>query len=170
MPEMQKCLLGQKEMIKEYLIQCVELVKKSNLNKLGNYFSLDDFVLQNGQIFKVGKFPKDIRRGEMKQCYRNAVMLLAEKSSYLYVEGYAMGIIPALHAWCIDKKGNVIDPTWPDGKEYFGVIFKRSFTLQKILKEGKTGFIDNWEQGWPLLKLDPKIWKGQLNNTPIALT
>lgn len=146
--------------LQKYLIQCVKLVKKNNLTKLGNYFSLEDFVLQNGQIFKkIGKFPKDIRRGKMKQCYRNAVMLLAEKSSYFYVEGYAIGVIPTLHAWCINKKGEVIDPTWPDGKEYFGVIFKRDFTLQKIFKEGKTGFIDDWQAGWPLLKLNPKIYK-----------
>jgi hypothetical protein len=49
--------------------------------------------------------------------------MLAQDNDLIYVEGFAVGVFPTLHGWCVDDAGNVIDPTWPDGrgKEYYGV-------------------------------------------------
>lgn len=151
--------------LQEYLKAWIKLSKKSGHKNIGNYSCFEEFVYRNGQPFKTQISPKSLKRGRMKECYRNALMLMLDNPSYLYVEGYATGIIPVMHAWCIDKKGNVIDPTWADGKEYFGVIFKRSYALEQALKDGKVGLIDNWQAEWPLLRLEPSIWKETLNKT-----
>lgn len=145
-------------MIKEYLRKTVEFSKRTKLNKLGEYISIDDFIYQNGLYFKPKLLPKGIIQGRMKECYKNAALLAMEKPNYFYVEGIACGIIPVLHAWCVDKDKNVIDPTWPDGKEYFGVIIKKEFLFKQTVKWG-FGLIDNWKNGWPLLTLDKKEWR-----------
>ena len=151
--------------IQKYLEQIIKITKKRHCSKIGDYFCFEEFVLRNGQFFKSQISPKSLKRGRMKECYRNALMLMLDNPSYFYIEGYAAGIIPAMHAWCVDKKGNVIDPTWPDGKEYFGVIFKRSYALEQAIKNGRVGLIDNWQAEWPLLRLEPSIWKETLNKT-----
>lgn len=145
-------------MIKEYLKQTVEFSKRAKLNKLGDYISIYDFILQNGLYFKIKPLPKGIIQGKMKECYKNAALLSLEKPNYFYAEGIACGIIPVLHAWCVDKDKNVIDPTWSDGKEYFGVIIKKGFLFKQVEKCG-FGLIDDWKNRWPLLTLDKKIWK-----------
>lgn len=60
------------------------------------------------------------------QCYQNAYRLM-DNRSMTYCEGYAAikGLgIPIAHAWVVDSDGFVIDPTWKDGTEYFGVRFE----------------------------------------------
>lgn len=145
-------------MIKEYLKATVELSKQAKLNKLGGYISIYDFIYQNGLYFNPKPLPKGIIRGQMKECYKNAALLTLEKPKLFYVEGIACGVIPVLHAWCTDKDKNVVDPTWPDGKEYFGVIIKKCFLFKQVEKCG-FGLIDDWRNRWPLLTLDKKLWK-----------
>ena len=56
--------------------------------------------------------------------------------------------IPVLHAWNVDAEGSVIDSTWePVGSIYFGVIFPVS-----IVRGAKTSVLDDWENGWPVLR------------------
>lgn len=148
-----------KSIIKQYLAQEIELIKRTHHTKIGNYWSISEFIYKNGEMFQPNSFPKNLRRGNMKECYRNATLLVIGHPQYSYVEGYAMNIIPTMHAWCIDKKGKVIDPTWNDGKEYFGVAFNRDFLFKSITKAKRYGLIDSWQEGWPLLKLNKKIWK-----------
>lgn len=143
-------------MIKTYLKQSIEIVKRGNFKKLGGYYNMEEFVYRNGRLFKIK--PHNIKRGPMKECYRNAALLSIQDPKYYYVEGYAMGIIPAMHAWCIDKDKNVIDPTWPDGREYFGVVFKESYLFKHMEKYKRYGLIDNWQNEWPLFKLNKSIW------------
>ena len=147
--------------MKKYLEEIVKLKRraygKNILNKIGDYYCLEDFVLKNGQLFEPKMLPKKVRRGLMKECFRNAALLSME-TSYQYVEGYALSIIPTIHAWCTDKKGRVIDPTWEDGKEYYGIIFKDSYLLKYLLKYKRYGLLENWENAYPLLTLDKKEW------------
>ena len=150
-------------MLKKYLKQSIEFTKRSRLRKIGNYHSMDEFIYKNGIFCKFKPLPKDIRRGPMRQCYKNATMLAVDRSEYFYVEGIARGVIPTMHAWCIDKDRNVIDPTWDDGKEYYGVVFKEIYLLDHIAKYERCGLIDDYQNEWPVLRLNKKIWKEELN-------
>lgn len=71
--------------------------------------------------------PEPPARGPMKECFRNAGWL-SRTTRLHYVEGYAVRgrlMLPLAHAWCVDDDGRVYDPTWPDGTDYFGVVFER---------------------------------------------
>jgi hypothetical protein len=73
-------------------------------------------------------------------------------SNLFYAEGFAVGAIPVLHAWNVTKDGVVVDSTWDNGMEYFGVIFKQSFVFETLLSRERYGIIDNMEQNFPLLR------------------
>ena len=138
--------------MKEYLEKMIEMIKNIRKNNEFPYSCFEEFVLKNGKQFKNHQ-DQHIRYGRMKECYRNAYRF-AEAKSLIYVEGYATfsGIgLPVLHAWCADKEGNVYDPTWKKGDEYYGVPFDMSFVRKTILRTKKFGVIDNWEMGFPLL-------------------
>lgn len=93
----------------------------------------------------------DYPKGTIKECFRNAY-LLAVEHNLIYYEGYAMGVIPVLHAWCLDKDFHVIDTTWETGTEYFGVFFSIKYVSKVLLERKSYGVIDNWEMKWPLLR------------------
>lgn len=159
--------MKQKEFsMKEYLKQIVELYQQmynqNKRNKIGDYYCLEDFILKNGQPFEISPLPKNIKRGAMKECFRNSAMLAMENADYFYAEGFAFSIIPTIHGWCANREGKAIDPTWDDGKEYFGVIFKRDYLFKYLLKYKRYGLIENWENGYPLLRLDKKIWQQKI--------
>lgn len=100
----------------------------------------------------------------------------------VYVEGYASGIIPIHHGWVsINNKvidltmrvyevidGNIERKVkthkhrrWPDrvlgvlprGREYMGVSFSRNEVLKNMVATKMyQSLIDNWQDGFPLLK------------------
>ena len=94
--------------------------------------------------------------GRPRECFRNATNLALRKPDlYTYVEGYAVNIwiptSPVAHAWCIDSQNFVVDPTWEEGTEYFGVAFRHDY-LRRILKGKRDyGLIDNHEMNYPLV-------------------
>lgn len=62
-----------------------------------------------------------VPKAPVKRCFRNAYEL-ARRRGLRYAEGFAAGIIPVLHAWCLDDAGHIADPTWRErGAVYFGV-------------------------------------------------
>ena len=137
--------------LQEYLKQHVQLVNQHRCKQeRWKYSCMEDFILHNGREMQVNPTVKTLRRGKMKECFKNAYEL-ALHEGLIYCEGYALSIIPTLHAWCIDKDGNVIDPTWTDGKEYFGIPFDLEIVSKIILKRGKFGIIDSWDIGFPFL-------------------
>jgi hypothetical protein len=78
-----------------------------------------------------------------------------------YVEGLAYcGLIPTLHAWCVDADGNVYDPTWRWGTghydvehgELLGVPMSLDFVRETVLTRERYGVLDNFEQGYPVLR------------------
>ena len=75
---------------------------------------------------------------------------MARETGLSYVEGYAHSIIPVLHAWVTDGK-NALDPTWDNGKKYYGVIFPFWYVTKILLKRKAYGVIDCWELDFPLL-------------------
>lgn len=146
-----------------------ELEMLLNLKKSGgvvtregyHYLTLEDFVLQEGKEYDELISPKWMKPGEMRYCYQNAFDLVSSygtSKGLTYCEGYARTEFFAMnHAWCVDSKGRIIDPTWVDrGTAYYGVIMDWRYVFETMLGSGMYGILDNWKQGWPILK---KKWK-----------
>lgn len=136
--------------LRTYLEMMAKIVPNQDKNGF-KHASVAHFLLSEA-IF-CNPIPRDssIIQGEMKMCFRNAYNLAAANSSYVYVEGYAVSMIPTLHAWCIDENKNVIDPTWTDGTAYFGVPFSLKYVNSVILSRQIWGVIDNWNDRFPLI-------------------
>lgn len=143
--------------IRERLRQSAAIVRanpgaKSEF-RFGSYYEL---VLKYGQHFKPQPLPKHIRRGKMGDCYMNAFRISGPPKfagqGLIYCEGYATsGPFVIEHAWCVDPKtGCVIDPTWANGTEYFGVPFDFTFVCKTIARKGTSGVF--WDRDNPLLK------------------
>jgi hypothetical protein len=85
--------------------------------------------------------------GKLGYCYQNALRAIADDPSLTYVEGYAIATeipVPLEHAWCVDTRGVVWDPTWntstahkPEVIQYFGMLMHPRF-VSKI--NGITGY------------------------------
>lgn len=146
---------------KEYLEQIVKLKKSMVKPKDFIYLGAEDFVLKEGREFKVNyrklnKYPM----GEVKQCYQNAFNLALAYPELIYVEGFASTVIPTMHAWVIDQKGVVYDPTWSmkERKEeyrptgYYGVPFSLKQCWEVMGQSNHYGVLDAWQAGWPLYK------------------
>lgn len=99
---------------------------------------------------------------KIKSCYYNCMKGMYPKK-YKYFEGYvAMKKIPIPleHAWLVNKKGEVIDPTLiinsPNDSdrtdsEYFGVEIDKFWLTKKCLKNKKSG---PYLLEWVLEKID----------------
>ena len=120
------------------------------------YTSEADFILKNGRSFDAAPLPRGVRMGSPRECFRNAASLALRKPKlYTYVEGYAVNRWIALHtvahAWCVGSDNLVVDPTWDEGTEYFGVPFRHDY-LRRVLGARKNyGLIDNPEMDFPLV-------------------
>ena len=122
------------------------------------YGSMDEMLLALGRSFTPAPLPKGVRRGRMKMCYMNAANLVMDNPELVYCEGYAAGILPVMHAFCVTRKGAVVDPTWKDGTEYFGVPIKREFLRKTLLRNKVYGVLDDWKNEWPLCRLPSSEW------------
>lgn len=110
-----------------------------------------DFLLRHGQVFPVRAMPPDVPMGLPRRCFSNAAELaLRERDRFLYCEGYALAVIPTAHAWCLDRDGFVVDPTWPAGEQYWGVAFRADYLYRTLLQNRQTGLLMNYAGGWPL--------------------
>jgi hypothetical protein len=113
------------------------------------------FVLDQGLAFTPAALPASVARGELHACYKNALELAVfYPEDFFYVEGFAYGVcIPVAHAWCVDRQGHVIEPTWPDvGREYLGVPLDITYVRRVTLQQKRYGIIDNWMSDWPILQ------------------
>ena len=119
--------------------------------RFGNY---EQLVLEYGQHFTPKPLPPDVELGEKKQCFANALWLSYGRRDLIYCEGFASSGVAVMHAWCVDKAGNVVDPTW-SGRvaetEYFGIPFRTRWVIRLMAQKEQTGVIDNWEHDLPLL-------------------
>jgi hypothetical protein len=123
------------------------------------YHNIEHFVLLNGRPFRPAPFPKGMRRCPLKSCFGNSHRL-AERKRLIYVEGYAVtvtGGLAVLHAWCCDDSGAVIDPTWGQGSEYFGVPLDLPYVRQNTSNENMS-VLDQWERQWPIFNDPPEQW------------
>jgi hypothetical protein len=74
------------------------------------------FVRLYGADSEPKRLPEGFQRGERNCCFANAFRLARARSGLSYVEGFGTlwGSDTSLHrhAWCVDDRGQVIDPTW----------------------------------------------------------
>jgi hypothetical protein len=100
-------------MIREFLQTMVRARKELGARVKGYRFCcIEEFVCEYGREFAPAPLPDRLRKGLPRHCYHNAYHL-ARKHGLVYVEGYAAGLIPVLHAWCCAPGSTqVIDPTW----------------------------------------------------------
>jgi hypothetical protein len=121
------------------------------------YASEADFILKHGRAFEWRALPHGVRMGVPRQCFRNAVRLALRKPRfYTYVEGYAINTWvaehPVAHAWCVDPEHFVVDTTWEEGSDYFGVPFRAEYVRRMAgARRMDYPLIDNEEMGFPLL-------------------
>lgn len=114
-----------------------------------------EILLERGQPFEGHPLPARIRKGLKRQCYANAGRLVVDRPLELfYVEGYGMspGLPPLAHAWCVDKAGRVIDPTWDNPADcfYFGARISHDFLFDYIRRTGIWGLFES-----------PSFWREQ---------
>jgi hypothetical protein len=94
--------------------------------------------------------------GRPRECFRNAATLALRKPNiYMYVAGYAVNRWIAMrtmaHAWCINSDNFLVDSTWDEGAEYFGVPFRHDYLRRVLRARTDYGLIDNPEMGFPLV-------------------
>lgn len=116
-------------------------------------------VLEKGQQFENAPFEGYGRRRRAKRCYDNALNL-ATDHDLRYVEGFGLSGLDMerrrnngerwylthsiwRHAWCIDAKGKVVDPTWEyhENTQYMGAIIDIDFAWRKVESTGYYGVI-----------------------------
>ena len=143
----------------------VEFVQSTPVRSSSN-INFQHFVLANGTEHIRLPDPQRFftRHGRTGHCFKNAFLLVSEfRNELLYVEGYAHkngSLMPFLHAWAVTAKGECVDPTWPDGIDYFGVPFDFEY-VARIAFGAKpfTGVIDNFRDKWPLLTGKATDWR-----------
>jgi len=141
----------------EYLTQEAKLVSRRTGMSMWSYACLSDLVSREGVAFPWASKPAHIAWGTEGECYRNAYYLATENPDYTYVEGYAFGIIPIVHAWVVDSNGTVVDNTWredlveSEDRAYLGIPLKLSYVNKVIVRREKFGVLDCWELEWPLM-------------------
>lgn len=108
--------------------------------------SFDQFLIEHGTMFTGHRLPKKYWRGPAGQCFQNAALLALDDADLTYVEGYgaieSLGSIPMHHAWCVTKRGKVIDPTWKSERcEYFGVPVPEPLLRAELLRTKHYGLL-----------------------------
>jgi hypothetical protein len=106
---------------------------------------------EHGQWYEPTELPAGMEMQEPKRCFGNSLWLAQSNKDLTYVEGYAVPDfieLPMEHAWCVDKKGRVVDVTWENGGQaYFGIAYNTEYALEVALKTEVTGILvsENFE-------------------------
>lgn len=108
--------------------------------------------------FPYGKYPPF---GMEVRCY-DAAFQVAVEFGLTYVEGFAcfrtetlsgkIELFPLSHGWCMDGKGNIIDPTMHKNQHhpsviYFGVPIQKSYAAEWHDRVGYYGCLDGDREG-----------------------
>ena len=121
----------------------------------------EKFILDHGTEYTFRPLPKKYRAGPERYCFMNAARLALSSRELIYVEGFGSSeilcSIPALHAWCIDARGRVVDPTWTDPTStYVGITISDELLMAEqmrtkhygVLFEGGIKFNEKFATQW----------------------
>ena len=148
-----------------------------DLPKEIRYRSHEEFVVKFGRTYTPRPFPAKYRKweGEPQACLYNAADLALAFPDLEYAEGFALHADPRIdypveHAWCVDPKGNVIDPTWHEkvGREYFGVALDKWLLAEQHQSKLPFGLMFNWNLLEDVMCGKAKGWKKMLAKRPVA--
>jgi hypothetical protein len=110
---------------------------------------LERFILRAATVSGIGhgRMPKGMRKGELKACFENAALRSNPDGTYIYCEGFAMHeriAFPFLHAWLVNKAGQIIDPTLrkPNQYQYLGITIPHEQLWEELLMSGVYGVLD----------------------------
>jgi hypothetical protein len=120
----------------------------------GNPYAL---VLGLGRPYTAAPRPAGMRKGRIKLCFSNALLLAHDDPGLRYVEGYALSFrgIPTEHGWCARADGTVVDPTWyePELAAYYGVEIPTDLAVRLTLGQKVHGLLVNdWRHGYRILR------------------
>lgn len=112
--------------LKEQLRREVDGWRFLNAN-LGAWL-MQEFVIKKGKEYPGRALPRPYRKMPPKQCFSNAGELARRRPDLRYCEGFATSpYVPMAfhHAWLLDIKQEVIDPTvlTPADYQYVGVSY-----------------------------------------------
>src|SRR5262245_44639141 len=123
------------------------------------------YMRQYGRAFAFGDDSFSGKKGPMKQCYKNAAIMVIEDhargdNKLTYVEGYLdFGGLPLQHAWVVDNETKrVIDPTVraTDKIEgYLGVPFKYEYLRKTLVRKQTYGVLSDYENIMTVLADNP---------------
>jgi predicted ABC-type ATPase len=131
----------------------------------GSGGKIQEFVLKNGQPYTVNDKTYAGPRKPMHQCFKNAAEDAMEHRDRTYVEGYiTVHGVPIDHAWTVDDKGQVYDPTIHPNENvggYFGVPFNTDYLTKSLVENehyGLFGYMSQKTLG-PLMSGEEKSFK-----------
>lgn len=171
--------------LKEYMQAMAGMVAGGANMAEYNYSSVYDFVLDQGRECPATARDEELAaritnwlpwQPQLKECYYNAQffsLYWGERATYM--EGIATsGLLPVNHAWNV-VDGKVVDLTWranyqlafdieqsavgnlPDNWAYYGVPLEPVLIHDMWVSTGEARpLIDDWSQGFPLLKAWPR--------------
>lgn len=157
-PRTQKRQCGSSN-VREFLAAETEMIRRIGRTPRNGFVSLGHLVLTYGIQFQYAPLPKGINPGKLQQCFANATALSdRRRGELIYVEGYCAGLIPMMHAFCVDEHDRVVDNTWcpphcSPGQSYFGIPFRRDYMATMQLRTGYYGMLDQWEANWPIFEV-----------------
>jgi hypothetical protein len=139
------------------------------LNPDPRCYTAHNFVYFHGAEFKPCADHRRYFRsyGGAGLCFRNTLKLVRKFPSDLtYAEGFAASLFEGqirphfgLHAWAVTREGEAVDPTWPDGTEYFGIPFDLDYVIKTNVMRKEFGVIDNYQEDFPLLAGAETDWR-----------
>ncbi len=158
------------EYLLEFLNQQADFNDNINKKIVNPHTNTQRLILENGLSFLKRIVPSPFK-GKPKSCYQNCFQALWKYPELRYCEGFAISNdvqIPISHAWLVDAKSQVIDPTWSEdapGYTCFGVVFTEDFVRETAMKTKYYGILDNYrvdrhqilQEGFPKGALHPKF-------------
>ena len=151
------------EFIRQYLGMHVQVMEQNGrFQKRHGFYNLHHFLLERGQDFEFTPLPEGVPYETPQQCFANSYHCVEDDPErFVYCEGVGHAFLVTDHAWVWDREyKRVLDLTWRHDWEhpplaYMGIPLKWEYA-ERINRERQFyGVLDNWQDKWPILALDP---------------